>query len=196
MNGIIRDCINGTFRFFMRPYCRRLIYLCLLGIPVLFEFLSGGFVRRTFVFYIRDSGEAEVEERMLPRMPSREIAIRQYVEETLLGPVSPEAELLFSRETGLRSLLYRDGVVYADLSLSAALPYSGNEGAFRSLYALYTGIRRNFDFIEEVHLFIEGEEAYFERFRGSPQTSLEIGEIEDFGEPYFPAKNANIASKI
>jgi hypothetical protein len=193
MNGIIRDCINGTFRFFMRPYCRRLIYLCLLGIPVLFEFLSGGFVRRTFVFYLRDSGEAEVEERMLPRMPSRELAIRQYVEETLLGPVSSEAELLFSRETGLRSLLYRDGVVYADLSLSAALPYSGNGGAFRSLYALYTGIRRNFDFIEEVHLFIEGEEAYFERFRGSPQTSLEIG---DFGERYFPTKITNIASKI
>jgi hypothetical protein len=193
MNGIIKSCINGTFRFLMRPYCRRLIYLCLLGIPVLFEFLSGGFVRRTFVFYLRDTGEAEVEERMLPRMPSRELAIRQYIEETLLGPVSSEAELLFSRETGLRSLICRDGIVYADLSLSAALPYSGTGDTFRSLNALYTGIRRNFGFIEEVHLFIEGEEAYFERFRGSPQTSPEIGY---FGRPYFPAKIANIASKI
>jgi hypothetical protein len=192
MNGIVRTCVNGTFRFFMRPYCRRLIYLCLLGIPVLFEFLSGGFVRRTFVFYNRDTGEAEVEERMLPRMPSRELDIRQYVEETLLGPVSAGAEPLFSRETGLRSLLFREGIVYADLSPSAALPYSGGESAFRSLYILNTGMRRNFDFIKEVHLFIEGKEAYLERFRAIPLTRPETG---NFGKSLFSVKTTNIISK-
>jgi hypothetical protein len=166
MNGIVRDAVNGIARFIGKKHYRRLIYLCILGIPALVDFLSGGFVRRTFVFYTRDTGKAEVEERLLPRMPSREEAVRQYVEETLLGPVSPEAEPLFLRETALESLLFRDGIVYADLSLSAALPLSNGESAFRGFYVLHTGIRRNFSFVKEVRLFIDGKEAYFERLRG------------------------------
>jgi hypothetical protein len=166
MNGIVRNIVNGIARFIMKKHCRRLIYLCILGIPALFDYWSAGFVRRTFEFYIRDTGTAEIEERLLPRMPSRETAVRQYVEETLLGPVFPEAEFLFLRETGLRSLLFRDGIVYADFSLSAALPPSGGESAFRGFYILHTGIRRNFSFVQEVHFFIDGKEAYFERLRG------------------------------
>ncbi|MDR0387783.1 MAG: GerMN domain-containing protein [Treponema sp.] len=166
MRRIVRGAVNGIVRFFRRSYCRRFIYLLLLGIPALFEYWSGGFVRRTFVFYVRDTGKAEVESRLLPLMPSRELSLEQYVEEALLGPVSPESDPLFLRGTALRSLLYRDGTVYADLSLSAALPYSAGTDAFRSLYVLYRGIRRNFSFVKDVRLFIEGKEAYYERFRG------------------------------
>jgi hypothetical protein len=161
-----RPASTQSPRFFPGKHYRRFFYLFILCVPVLTEFSSSALVRRTFVFYDLDTGEAMVEERMLPRTSSAETAIRRYVEEALLGPVSPEAAPLFSRETGLRSLLYRDGVVYADLSLSAALPNSEG-GIFRNLYELNAGIRRNFGFVKDVRLFIEGSEAFFERFRGA-----------------------------
>jgi hypothetical protein len=180
MKGIIRGAVNGSAHFFKRKYCRRFIYLCLLGIPVLFDYWSGEFARRTFVFYLRDTGKAEVEERLLPSMPSQELVLRQYVEETLLGPVSPGAEPLFPRETTLRSLIFQDGIVYIDLSLSAALPYSAGADAFKSLYILYEGVRRNFDFVRDVRLFIGGQEVYYERFRSVSFFSIRkllLGEI-------------------
>ena len=98
---------------------------------------------------------------MLPRLSSQELEIRRYVEETLLGPVSPETSPLFFRDTRLRSLLYRDGVVYADLSEPAALPPLEDiplqeGGVSRSLYTLDEGIRRNFPVVQEVKLFING----------------------------------------
>jgi hypothetical protein len=192
MNGIIRGAARGIARFFMKKYYRRFLYLFLLGILALFEYYSGGFVRRTFVFYARDTGKAEVEERLLPSLPSRELAVRQYVEETLLGPVSPDSDPLFPRETGLRSLLYRDGIVYVDLTLSAALPYSAGADVFGSLYVLHRGVRRNFGFVRDVRLFIDGREAYYERFRG---VSVFPIEKQTFGDSYFLGKNWNIVVK-
>ncbi|MDR2494729.1 MAG: GerMN domain-containing protein [Spirochaetaceae bacterium] len=101
---------------------------------------------------------------MLPRLSSEELSVRRYVEETLLGPASPRTAPLFPRETRLRSLLYRDGVVYADLSERAALPpledRPPREGeVFRSLRALDRGIRRNFPQVKDVRLFINGHPA-------------------------------------
>ncbi|MDR2741489.1 MAG: GerMN domain-containing protein [Treponema sp.] len=192
MKGIARSAVNGIACFFTRKYCRRFIYLLLLGIPALFDYWSGGFARRTFVFYVRDTGKAEVEERFLPSMPCRELVVQQYVEETLLGPVSPESDPLFPRETGLNSLLYRDGIVYADLSLSAALPYSAGSDAFRSLYVLHRGIKRNFGFVRDVRLFIDGKEAYHERFR---DVSFFPIESRVSGKRYFLGKNLIIALK-
>jgi hypothetical protein len=113
--------------------------------------------RRTFVFYTIDSGNPVVEERMLLRAASKEGDIRRDVEETLLGPVSTDLAPLFSRDTGLRSLLYRDAVVYADLSEPAALSYKGGSAAL-SLETLQGGIRRNFSYVKDVRLFIDGHE--------------------------------------
>jgi len=136
-----------------------------------YEFANTKFDRRTFVFYnIIDDGET-VEDRMLPHLLHREInardiyieelEIRRYVEEALLGPVSPECAPLFSRDTRLRSLLYRNGVVYADLSEFAVLPPMEGmplrDGTLiRNLQTLENGIRRNFPTVKEVKLFING----------------------------------------
>ncbi|MDR2101991.1 MAG: GerMN domain-containing protein [Treponema sp.] len=120
--------------------------------------MASGLVRRTFVFYSSIDGTTTVEERMLPHSPSREIDIRRYVEEALLGPVSPDSASLFPQETRLRSLLYRDGVVYADLSEAAVLPSPEGGDVFRNLYTLEAGIRRNFSFVRDIKLFIAGHE--------------------------------------
>jgi hypothetical protein len=147
---------------------RRLLYLCLLGIFAFSEFLILGLVRRTFVFYAIDTGVPVVEDRMVARAKSRENDIARYVEEALLGPVSPESAPLFPKGTRLESLLYRDGVVYAGLSESAALPVAlpplNGADVFTGVYTLYGGIKRNFSYIKDVRLFIDGHEVYFEKF--------------------------------
>jgi len=152
--------------------------LAALAAAALIEFLVLGLARKTFVFYAIDSGKAFVEERMLRkpvsggsmRPSTREVQITRYVEEALLGPVSANSLPLFPKETRLLSLLYRDGVVYVDLSEDAALPpLEGASlpggGVFTSMETLYQGIKRNFSFIKDVRFFIAGKAAYAGKFR-------------------------------
>jgi hypothetical protein len=120
MNVIIKDALASAAGFLQNKRNRRILLLALLGIFAFAEFMILGLVRRTFVFYSINDGMVTVEDRMLKRSPSRELDIVRYVEEVLLGPVSPDSAHLFPQETRLHSLLYRDGVVYADLSESAA----------------------------------------------------------------------------
>jgi hypothetical protein len=160
MNAIIKNALRGFASFFRGKTRRWLVCLGLLGVFVLAEFFISGLVRRTFVFYSINNGMTTVEDRMLKRSSSRELDIARYVEEALLGPVSPNSAPLFPRETRLRSLLYRDGAVYADFSESAALPPLEGGEVFRNLYTLYTGIRRNFPFVRDVRFFIAGQAAF------------------------------------
>ncbi|MDR1955254.1 MAG: GerMN domain-containing protein [Treponema sp.] len=142
-------------------YIRRLLYLALLGIFTGIELLHTNKVRRTFLFYTMRAGTPVVEDRMLFRAPdeTEEMALSRYVEEVLLGPVTPDAAPLFPRETRLRSLLYRDGVVYVDLGESAALPAREDQGnVLQRLDTLGQGIRRNFSFVQDVRFFIQGHE--------------------------------------
>ena len=147
------------------------VFLVILAAAALIEFLVLGLARKTFVFYAIDSGKASVEERMLKgRSSSREVQIARYVEEALLGPISADSLPLFPRETRLLSLLYRDGVVYVDLSEDAALPplesasLPGGE-VFASLETLNQGIKRNFSFVKDVRFFIAGKAAFAGKFR-------------------------------
>ncbi|GHV89968.1 hypothetical protein AGMMS50268_04710 [Spirochaetia bacterium] len=102
---------------------------------------------------------------MLRRSSNRELDIVRYVEEVLLGPVSPDLAPQFPRETRLRSLLYRNGVVYADLSESAALPPLEGGDVFRNFRTLNEGIRRNFSYVKDVRLFIAGNAAFYDEFQ-------------------------------
>ena len=150
------------------------VALLLLAMSALFaatliEFRLSELARRTFVFYDIDSGDVVVEERMLRRAspggsPAVERDIAMYVEEALLGPISANAALLFPRGTELRTLLYRDGVVYADMC-AAAVAYTGDEGLLRSFGALHAGIKRNFPGVGEVRFFVDGRAAFAGEFR-------------------------------
>jgi hypothetical protein len=153
-------------RFFRNRIRRRLLCLSLLPALACADFLLLGLARRTFVFYSIESHDPVAEHRMLVKTGSRENDIRRYVEEALLGPLALDSAPLFPRGTRLASLLYRDGVVYADLSESAALPVPGGPDVFAALSVLYGGLRRNFSYVKAVRLFITGNEAYPEKFRG------------------------------
>jgi hypothetical protein len=165
MSGIFKDMLNAVSRFLAEKGKRRLLLIGILGVIALVEFSVLGLARRTFVFYTVDKGIIAVEDRMLKRSPSREINITRYVEETLLGPVAPDLLPLFPRGTMLRSLLFRDGVVYADFSADAALPPEEGGETLDNFRTLYAGIRRNFSFVQDVRFFIAGNAVYVEEFR-------------------------------
>jgi hypothetical protein len=162
----VKDIFLSIGRFFKMKSVGPLCFLLLVSLFALEDFLYSGYVRRTFVFYFAADLSIIVEDRMLRRSESREEDITWYVEEFLLGPESPDLAPLFPKETRLRSLLYRDGVVYADLSESAALPFSeqgfpaSGRGVFEGFETLYRGIRRNFPYVRDVRLFAGGNRAF------------------------------------
>ncbi|GHV37062.1 hypothetical protein AGMMS49546_03770 [Spirochaetia bacterium] len=165
MNAVIKDASAGLLAFMRNRSRRRLLVLFLLGTFAFIEFMVLGLVRRTFVFYSINNWSIIVEDRMLRRSSNRELDIVRYVEEVLLGPVSPDLAPQFPRETRLRSLLYRNGVVYADLSESAALPPLEGGDVFRNFRTLDEGIRRNFSYVKDVRLFIAGNAAFYDEFQ-------------------------------
>ena len=160
MNQAFKGFLESCVRFFSDKSRRRLLFLGILGIYALSEFLILGLARRTFVFYDNSDGKITVEDRNLKRSLSRELNLRRYVEEAVLGPVSPDILPLFPKETRLLSLLYRNGVVYVNFSEEAALPPEEGGELFKNLNTLYNGIIRNFSYISGVCFFIDGRPAY------------------------------------
>jgi hypothetical protein len=144
---------------------RRITMLALIVIVALSEFLILGLARRTFVFYTIDNGDIVVEDRMLKKSRSREIDIIRYTEEMLLGPVNPDLLPLFPYGTKLKSLLYRDGVVYADFSEDAALPPIEGGSTYNNFRTFYNGVLRNFSMVKDVRLFIDGRTAFAGEFQ-------------------------------
>jgi len=185
MNGKIKNILVIFSRVRMSKNRLLLFALAALATAALIEFFAGGLARRTFVFYTMDSRIASVEERFLKRSSSREVDITRYVEEALLGPVSPNSLPLFPQETRLISLLYRDGVVYVNLSEDAALPAAVSAlenplikadalvsdaplqtgDVFINMETLYAGVKRNFSFVRDLRFFIDGKAAYAGKFR-------------------------------
>jgi len=165
MNVRAKDLISKLRLFLGKTKNRRLVYLLVISLFALGDFLYSGLARRTFVFYSNIGDNIVVEDRMLRRSGDRETDIRRYVNDVLLGPASPRSNPLFPRETRLSSFMYRDGVVYVDFTEPAALPVSRVGGVFRSLLTLNEGIRRNFSSVKDVRLFIGGNAVFFEEFR-------------------------------
>ena len=166
MSSILSKFFSPLGKFFGKKRNRRFSYIILICCLALADFLYLGLARRTFIFYSGQEGNTVVEDRLLRWSGDLETDVRRYVDEVLLGPVSPDLAPLFPRETRLNSFMLRNGVVYADLSESAAMPPPEGGVVFRSLLTLNEGLRRNFPYIESVRLFIGGNEVFFEEFRG------------------------------
>jgi len=164
MSEISKGILTNLGLFFGNKRYRSLFFLAIICIVAIGDFLHSGLVRRTFVFYSDIVGNLVVEERMLHRSADKETDIRRYLDETLLGPASPNLAVLFPLETRLNSFMLRNGVVYVDLSEAAALPFPPGRDVFRSLHTLNDGIRRNFPYVSDVRLFIGGNAVFCEEF--------------------------------
>ena len=136
-----------------------LLVMAALVLTVITEFFILGLARKTFMFYDIDSGLITTEDRKLISS-SRELDITRYVQEALLGPASQNSLPLFPRGTRLRSLLYRDGIVYIDLTEEAALPPAEGGETLNNFQTFYSGLKRNFPYIRELRFFIDGRAAW------------------------------------
>jgi spore germination protein GerM len=164
MNVLFNTAIRASLNFLASGIKRSLLFVGLLALAAFLEFCVLGLARRTFVFYTINDWVIVVEDRMLKHSPSREVDITRYTEEALLGPVSPDLLPLFPRGTRLKSLLYRNGVVYADFSLDAAMPPVEGGRTLENFQTFYTGILRNFSYVKDVRFFIEGRAVYVDEF--------------------------------
>jgi len=165
MIAILKTIFKPIGAFLASPVKRCLLLIGILIMVTVGEFIYLGLVRKTFVFYNIGSGVIAVEDRMLIHSKSREDNIIRYTEETLLGPVSPDLMPLFPRGTRLRSLLYRDGTVYIDLTGDAALPPIEGGSVLENFQTFYASIFRNFSYVKNVRFFIEGNAVYTDEFR-------------------------------
>jgi hypothetical protein len=168
MKGFINTIFRSAADFLSSKVKSRLLFIAILAVVALSEFFILGLARRTFVFYTNSDGVIVVEDRMLKRSGSREGDIVRYTEEMLLGPVAPDLLPLFPRETGLKSLLYRNRVVFVDFSADASLPPLEGGRTLDNFRTFYAGILRNFSYVKDVHFFIDGNAVFIEEFR--PET--------------------------
>ena len=178
MKAFLKTAINTIAEFMSSPVRRYLLFIFIISLIALGEFLFLGLARRTFVFYTINNGIIVVEDRMVKHSKSKEGDIIRYTEEMLLGPVSPDLLPLFPRETKLKSLLYRNGVVYANFSGDALFPPEEGGKTLDNFRTFHAGILRNFSYVKDVRFFIEGNIVYIEesKRRGfeSPQSFSEI----------------------
>jgi len=165
MSTSIKTILTPLTRLFRKKRNRRVLYLLLICFFALWDFFDSGLVRRTFVFYSTLDAVVVIEERFLHRSGDRETDIRRYVDEVLLGPKSQELALLFYRGTRVHTFMYRDGVVFVNLTYTAALPPPEVGTTFDSFLTLNKGIRRNFPYVKDVRLFIGGNHVFFNEFR-------------------------------
>ena len=166
MKAILIKIFVSIGRFLLERRNRLALYLLVISIMAFWDYRQIDYSRRTYTFFSTLEDNLFIEERMLPNTEDRETEIRWYIEEALYGPATHGLEPLFPRETRLNSYMLRDAVVYADFTESALLPIPGNGDVYRSFLSLNEGIRRNFPYIEDVKLFIGGNEVFFELFSG------------------------------
>jgi len=160
MKNIFKVVFKAVAGFFTSPVKVSFFLIFLLSLLAVAEYFYLGLARRTFVFYTLSDGIITVEDRMLKHSRSQEDNIIQYVEETLLGPVSPDLLPIITKGTKLISLLFRDGVVYANFSQSAALPPLEGGNTKDNFLTFHDSILRNFSYVNDVRFFIEGNSVF------------------------------------
>lgn len=139
---------------------RRLSYVGLLIIIALIETLASGERRQTFLFFAVRDRKPVVEARLISQLGSLENRIGRYVEEALLGPSSVENYPLFMRDTQVVSLLVRKDIAYVDLSVNGVFTPDPAVDLRSSVTVLRQGILRNFPFLKDARIFIDGKEPY------------------------------------
>jgi len=180
----MKAIFGAIVNFLTNPIKRSILLFVLLVFVACFDFFSLGLARRTFVFYTADTGVIVVEDRMVKHTRTRENDIIRYVEEVLLGPVNPDLLPLFPRETRLISLIYRDRVVYANLTESAAFPPREGGNVIDNFRTLNDSILRNFSYVNNIHFFIDGNAVSLEPLNGfsTEKSTPHTEDLQDYPE--------------
>ena len=96
-----------------------LILLCIVTVvSVALVLIKGNGSRRIFLFEQQNKENLTAEIRYLKKTAAKD-DIKNYVDELLLGPITPQCRPLFPYGTHVKSLFLRDGVLYVNLSEEA-----------------------------------------------------------------------------
>lgn len=114
-------------------------------------------VRRTFVYESASGGTCVIESRYLVLHPEQG-AVRNYVDELLLGPISEHCRPIFMPGTRAVSCFRRNSVLYVELSADLLYDDAEKSDFARKIALFRKNIMRNFPGIRTVELFIDGQE--------------------------------------
>lgn len=146
------------------------VYFGSLLVSVLWFFLFPlDFEQQVLFFPDTVSGRLRGEVRLMPKQKEREAEVAQLIDELLLGPTGIQSTRLFPRDVFRNSTLISGEVVYADLSIEAAI-FPGDIPLEEALFAVRKSILYNFRRFSSVVITIGGQvpfEPVYEKFQNS-----------------------------
>lgn len=119
--------------------------------------------RRVLYFEAMDGNGLHMESRRIMGYYSaqgREVHVRQFVQELLLGPVTNGFRSLFQQGTRLKSCFAQDDVLFINLSREALLPAATTSATKNAVDLMILNIKRNFSWIRSVEIYIDGNKVY------------------------------------
>jgi hypothetical protein len=122
--------------------------------------------RMVMMFYTIVDGKDIIEERIVKNADGKEGRVRRFVDEVLLGPLTPGAAGFFPPGPAQSCVLEGDSVF---ISLPPGAVWAGVKNAEgvlavdggRAAGTLVRDLKRNFRFLKNVELFIDGREMFF-----------------------------------
>ena len=131
--------------------------LSILSVMAFLHFQTKKYERYLMFFKSKITNEIQLENRYIALDGEKE-SLHCFVEEFLLGPANHKLKSFFPHGMKYKSLIVSDGVLYLDLPRDSLLYMNDS---FEDFYNLFIkSLKLNFPSIKNVHVFIEGAEAY------------------------------------
>ena len=135
------------------------ILLLIFITSLIFYFVAIKSKRMVFIFQSLDDNKTHFEIRYLPKV-AKEQRVKQYIDDLLLGPINDRYRPLFAIGTKINSCFIRDKILYIDLSGEAVLQNGISSDTKTAVELLKLNITKNFSGIDDVILFMMGQEVY------------------------------------
>ncbi len=133
------------------------LVLALLTAPVLF----GPSHKRSVFYYPAHASKAvRTEIRYLPVKKTQADRLSFFIDELLLGPISPDLAPVYPSGTRVSRLFMRGDDVYVDLTASALEYWVNSVDPDRSFTIFKKNVCTNFRNVDKIYLYIDGNEAY------------------------------------
>lgn len=119
--------------------------------------------RRVLHFESMDGTGHYMESRRIMEYSSqqgRDVHVRQFVQELLLGPATHGLRPLFQLGTRLESCFLQDKVLFINLSQEALFPGESTSSTKDAVDLMILNIKKNFSWIESVEIYICSNKVY------------------------------------
>ncbi len=169
-----KDATVYWFSRLTRLWLAACIFLALLS-ALIFFFAPQPRSRFYLSFPDSLSGRSRGEIRYAPYYASREKMAQSICRELILGPQDLRGAPLFSKDTKVRSVLIRRGVLYVDLSSELVFGPSFGGSYRKSLLIMEKTLKKNLPGQGKIVLTVDGNEAYADNSEEKPGESVSSG---------------------